>query len=569
MEILKIKDLTFSYSKNESNNKPVLDNINLSINKGDFVIVCGESGCGKTTLLRLMKKELMPKGEKSGSIYFQNTLIEELDDRSAASKIGFVMQNPDNQIVTDKVWHELSFGLESLGEKNENIRKKVSEIAEYFGLTDIYHSKTSNLSGGQKQLINLASIIVMNPQLLILDEPTSQLDPIAAREFISSIKRINEEFGITIVLVEHRLEEVYHLATKVAIMEEGKIIVYDTPINAANKLKEIDVNHKMWLGLPTSIRLFNSLNIDDKCPLTVNEGKIFLDKHFKDAKNKTYDYSKNMYNENLQTKKIAIEIDEGFFRYERDSQDILNNLNLKIYENEFLCILGGNGAGKTTTLKVLSGVKRLYRGKYRLWNKKIKEYNQNTLYRNNISLLPQDIQTMFVKDNVLEDLKELCSHFDYSKEEQDKRINQIVDLLSINSLLNKHPYDLSGGEMQKVGLAKILLSDPKILLLDEVTKGIDAYSKKVLGDILLDLIDKGKTIVLVTHDVEFAAKYATRCALFFDGKIVSLSDPVEFFSNNNFYTTSASRISRDTFNNTIIAETLIKQCLLNGEVSEK
>ena len=468
MAILAIKNLTFTYPNKE---EKALDGIDLEIERGEFVVLCGESGCGKSTLLRLIKKQLQPKGEKSGEILYNGTEVGSLDERTSVTDIGFVMQNPDNQIVTDKVWHELAFGLESLGEETDEIRRRVAEICGFFGIGDWYRKRTSELSGGQKQLLNLASIMVMQPKILVLDEPTSQLDPIAATDFIATLRKINEELGVTILLAEHRLEEVLPIAHKVILMNRATVMMVDTPRNIGKGLKQADPEHKMLLGLPSSVRIYNRLNVDDECPLTVREGKDFLERHFANLY-PGYDVKEEDYSE----REKAIEIMEGYFRYEKDSPDVLNGLSLTVYENEILCILGGNGAGKTTMLKIMSGLRRLYRGKLRVWGKKINEYSGNTLYRHNLASLPQNPQTLFVKNKLRDDLYEVTKIMEYGKEDSEKKINAVVQELGIEDLLGSHPFDLSGGEQQKAAFAKILLMEPKIVLLDEPTKGIDAYS---------------------------------------------------------------------------------------------
>lgn len=556
MAILEIKDLTFTYPNKEEN---ALTDVNLTIERGEFVVLCGESGCGKSTLLKLVKKQLQPKGTKTGRVLYEGTEIERLDERKSVTDIGFVMQNPDNQIVTDKVWHELAFGLESLGEETDEIRRRVAEISGFFGIGDWYRKRTSELSGGQKQLLNLASIMVMQPKILVLDEPTSQLDPIAATDFIATLRKINEELGVTILLVEHRLEEVFPIAHKIVLMNRAKVLMVDTPKNIGKKLKQADPDHKMLLGLPSGVRIFNRLNVDTDCPLTVRESRDFLEENFLN----TYP-GFNVQSEDYSKREKAIEISEGFFRYEKDSPDVLNGLSLSVYKDEILCILGGNGAGKTTTLKIMSGLKRLYRGKLRIWGKKISEYSGNSLYRHNLSSLPQNPQTLFVKNKLRDDLFEVTKIMEYGKEESENKVNAVVRELGIEYLLDAHPFDLSGGEQQKAAFAKILLMEPKIILLDEPTKGIDAYSKKILADILFRLKAQGITIVMVTHDIEFAAEYADRCAMFFDGQIVSVANPVEFFSTNSYYTTAASRISRGLYQNAVTVDMVVELCEKNG-----
>lgn len=275
MAILALENLSFSYPDRE---EKALENICLTIGRGEFVVLCGESGCGKSTLLRLLKKQLRPKGTKSGGIFYKGVEIDDLDDRTAVTDIGFVMQNPDNQIVTDKVWHELAFGLESLGTESDEIRRRVAEICGFFGIGDWYRKRTCELSGGQKQLLNLASVMAMQPEILVLDEPTAQLDPIAASDFIGALKKINTELGTTVLLAEHRLEEVFPLAHKAVLMDKARIFLTDTPRNVGNILKASDKPHKMLAGLPSGIRIFGRLDAKGDCPLTVGESRQFLEK---------------------------------------------------------------------------------------------------------------------------------------------------------------------------------------------------------------------------------------------------------------------------------------------------
>ena len=551
MEILRIENLSFRYPGTE---KRAVDSIDLSVNDGEFIVVCGESGCGKTTLLRLLKRELAPAGEKSGNIFYRGTRQEELDGRTAAAEIGYVLQNPDNQIVTDKVWHELAFGLENIGVPTEVIRRRVGEMASYFGIQEWFRKKTDELSGGQKQLLNLASVMVMQPKILILDEPTSQLDPIAASDFISTLKKLNRELGLTVILVEHRLEEVFPTADRVVLMDGGRVLLYDSPVNVGKRLGEMQNSHPMLLGLPSAVRIFNALHIDYVCPLTVREGRDFLERHF------AADENAITVGEYTHSDEAAIELKKVWFRYERDLPDVLRGTSLTVYGGEFYCILGGNGTGKTTTLNVISGLNKAYRGKVIINGKPIKDYRGNSLYRNNLAFLPQNPQTVFIKETVREDYSEILETLGISKDERTEMIEAVTARVGISHLLEKHPYDLSGGEQQKCALAKMLLLKPKILLLDEPTKGLDAYSKHTLKNILADLKSDGMTILAVTHDVEFAAENADRCALFFDGEILSADVPEKFFSENNFYTTAANRIARQLCRNAVTCEQVVAFC---------
>lgn len=542
MEILSIKDLTFSYPNKENF---ALQNVNLSINSGDFVVVCGQSGSGKTTLLRMLKKEIAPYGEKQGAVYYKGEDVEKLDDKISAQKIGFVFQKPDQQIVADKVWHELAFGLESLGYDSDYIRLRVGEMANYFGITSLFRKKTTELSGGQKQLMNLASVMAMSPDVIILDEPTSQLDPITANDFITTLKKINDELGLTVIIIEHRLQEVFPIADKVAVMEDGKVICYDTPRNVCEKLS----NHPMSQGFPSAVRIWQKSGSKGECPLTVKEGRNFINSNFSERKLPLRNTIPN-------TEDI-ITLKDVFFRYEKGGNDILSGTNLSIKKGEHFCILGGNGSGKTTTLKILAGLLKPYRGKVIIDNNKMTKKTTADFNRLGVAMLPQNPESVFLKSRVIDDYTELCKIKGIEKSDYEDKINSVAEKLGIKDLLENHPYDLSGGEIQKCALGKVLISEPKILLLDEPTKGVDAYSKLSLSKILQEIKSDGVTIITVTHDVEFASIVADRCGLFFDGEVLSSLVPQEFFSKNNFYTTASSRISRDKFANAVTVDDVV------------
>lgn len=538
MELLKIENLTFTYPKMLS---PAIKGVNLTVNEGEFVAVCGATGSGKSTLLRLLKRELSPLGEINGNIYYKGTEISDLDTKISASKIGFVMQNPEQQIVTDKVWHELSFGLENLGLDQKEIALRVCEMASYFGIEAWFEKSVSELSGGQKQLLNLASVMAMHPDVLILDEPTAQLDPIAATDFINTLKKLNTDFSLTVIIVEHRLEEVIPICDRLIVLKDGSVTHNGNPRKIIEKL---DNNDYIISAMPSSVRLYHSLSGEGDCPLTVREGKRFLQDNFSNEiislPTAEYEHREN----------YALQFKEVFFRYERDLPDVLKGVNLDVFENEIFCILGGNGSGKTTTLNATAGLIKPYSGNIKIFGKKIKDYKNQTLYKNCLSMLPQDVGTVFLKNTVREELS--------SAETEELPFD-------ISCLFDKHPYDLSGGEQQLVALAKVLATKPKLLLMDEPTKGLDADKKSQIISILRQLKLKGVTVVIVTHDVEFAAECADRCALFFRGNIVSVDTPAEFFGGNRFYTTAASRMSRGIYEKAVTIEQIKTLVNLNSE----
>jgi len=537
-ELYVVNHLSFSYPQQHER---VLDELSFTVKPGQFITLCGPSGCGKSTLLRHLKTVLSPHGVRSGQISFEGTQLEALGQREQSSKIGFVLQSPDNQIVTDKVWHELAFGLESLGYDTPTIRGRVAEMASFFGIQTWFYKSVSELSGGQKQLLNLASIMAMQPCVLILDEPTSQLDPIAASDFLATLGKINRELGTTIIMTEHRLEQVFPMSDRVLVMDHGRILLDGSPRDVGKTLR--DQGHSMFLAMPTPMRIFAAVPSDLSCPITVRDGRNWLDQL---ATTRTPSDNFITHKEDYTADEVVLSLKDVWFKYEKDVPDVVKGLSLSAHRGEFLAILGGNGTGKSTALSLMAGLNKPYRGA--------------VLASGSVGVLPQNPQTLFVKKTVEEDLMELCKGTRLSQDEKAAQIAQVTRLCRLEALLARHPYDLSGGEQQRAALAKVLLLCPSILLLDEPTKGLDAEFKQVFAEILYSLLRQGVTIIMVSHDLEFCAEYAGRCALFFDGNIVTCGNPRSFFSGNSFYTTAANRMARHLLPEAATAADVIRAC---------
>lgn len=571
MNILEIRDFSFSYPEQE---KRALTEISLDIKEGTLNVICGRSGCGKSTLLRQMKSVLAPHGERKGMIFYKGKPLAELEHRTQSKEIGFVMQNPDNQIVTDKVWHELAFGLESLGYDNATIRLRVAEMASYFGIHRWFYREVKELSGGQKQLLNLAAIMAMHPSLLILDEPTSQLDPIAASDFLETVKKINRDIGTTVIITEHRLQDIIPFADKVFVMDQGKLITEGTPGEIGLELKRRE--HGMFLSMPVPMQIFASVDSNLACPLTVSDGRMWMQEYLnlhpevvrgREIREAQPEETQNRKQGKNKKEKPAIEVKEVWFRYEKESADVIRDLSFQVKKGEFYAVVGGNGTGKSTTLSLLCRIRAPYRGKIILDGQDIRKFSDRELYNGYLGVLPQNPQSLFLKKTVLEDLysviggkKEKTSPEYPINMKKEKAIEGIVSLTHLEGLLERHPYDLSGGEQQRLALAKVLLLRPKILLMDEPTKGMDAEYKEELGEILKKLQQHGITIFMISHDVEFVAEYADRVGLFFEGNIVTNKETREFFAGNSFYTTAANRMARQFFPGAVTGRDVVK-CL--------
>lgn len=508
-----IKNLTFFYPNAKT---PALDNICLDIGQGEYVCVIGKSGSGKSTLLRCLKPALTPHGKLSGNIFFGGKPLSEISEYDKASKIGFVSQNPENQTITATVRHELAFGLENLGLEKDKIRMRVAETAGYFGISEWFDAETDSLSGGQKQILALAAASAMKPDALILDEPCAMLDPIAASSFLAALKKLRRELGITVIISEHRLDEILPDCDRTVLLDGGKILADQTPHKAVSYI--FNENHEMSAAMPVPSKLWNAVGDTLLAPsLTVREGKELLTDKVVGLPNP---------NTSGQIRREASLTAEGlWFRYEKAAPDVLKGTDFKAYKGEMYMLLGANGAGKSTLLKAFAGAIKPYRGKIKKQGKAV--------------LLPQNPLSLFLYSSVMDELNDVAQ----SNNTSDSGLYEIIKFCRLENLSERHPYDLSGGERQRLGLAMALLAKPEILLLDEPTKGFDAFFKAELGTVLKKLCrDSGLSVIMASHDIEFGAEYSDRCGLFFDGEIVTENDTRGFFSGNVFYTTAAGRI---------------------------
>ncbi|BCI59724.1 ABC transporter ATP-binding protein [Solibaculum mannosilyticum] len=516
---ISLVNYTFSYPKLDA---PTLRDITLEIGEGEFVLLCGPTGSGKTTLLRSMKREIAPVGKAQGTVLIQGEDRDQKRKTVSAMEVGYVAQSPDNQLVMDTVWHELSFGLENMGLPPHVIRRRMAETANFFGIESWADRKVYELSGGQKQILNLAAVMAMQPRILLLDEPTAQLDPIAAKQFLQILKRINEELGTTVVLSEHRMEDVLPLCSSVLFLQQGKIRHYSSPSAfVASLLKE---DHPFAKAFPASVHIAKGLGERERFPLSVKDGRLWLkEKGWKKGSAGSVPQP-DMY----PAGKPVLQAKEVWFRYRKEEDFVLRDASIAFYPREVHAIVGGNGSGKSTLLHLLSGAVKPNRGKIHR--------------RDGVrpGLLPQNPKALFTADTVKEELAEWKQNFQYT----DGDIDRVMDEMGISHLAGRHPYDLSGGEMQKTALAKVLLLCPTVLLLDEPTKGVDAMAKEELLHILRRQKEEGRTVVLVTHDLEFAARLCDRCSMLFQNGIACSDQGKAFFEQNAFYTTDCNRMTR-------------------------
>ncbi|MDR1573595.1 MAG: ATP-binding cassette domain-containing protein [Clostridiales Family XIII bacterium] len=577
MNAFEIKRFTFTYRDRET---PALDNVNLVVHTGDFVVLCGKSGSGKSTLLRNLKAMPLPPGVGSGRITFFGRPVEMIPPMERVRRIGCVTQDPDSQIATNSVESELSAGLARLGLSERSVLLRVAEMVSFFGIQPWFHQEISTLSGGQKQMLTLASAMSLSPEVLLLDEPTAQLDPIAARDFLDAVKKINRETGTTVVISEQRLEEVFPMADRVVVLDLGRIVVDAPPKRVGVTLAQL--GHDMALAMPAPMQVFLELEQDAAVkwrraeagslrsmgfPITVRDGREWLDDLFRDRPPAKRSVDRPRAED--EAREAAVELKDLRFRYGKNDRDVIRNLNLTVPKGKFFCIVGGNGVGKSTAVRLIAGQLGPYRGKIFINGKDVKRLSAKEKDAGVVSLLPQNQNLLFTASTVRQSL---LSVFDervkqdgnaFADYEKEGKLAGVTALLILDDLLDRKPTELSAGEQQRVALGMTLLRETGILLLDEPTKGLDNHFKERFAVIVRALLSQGKTVLTVSHDVEFCAKHADICALFFDGRVVAAGEPRAFFSGNRFYTTAANRMSRHIFENAVTTRDVIELCREN------
>ena len=465
---LEFQDVWFRYA---NGSEDVLKGAGISIPQGAFALVVGDTGSGKTTLLRLCKREIAPVGALRGAIRILGMDVNELPTGERASSVGFVFQNPSNQIVCDSVWHEMAFGLENMGVPQEQMRLRVAETCTYLGIEDWFHRKTADLSGGQQQVLALAATLAMRPQVLLLDEPTSMLDPVAQGQFLSLLFRANRELGITVVVATHSPHAIAAYATMALRIEDGVV---------------------------------TSVPLDTACarPALVGVTRVNPQVEGPDA-----------------VAQEVVRVRDAWLRYKRDDAWVLRGCDISLARGEVRALLGGNGSGKTTLLGTIARTMRPQRGRV-----------ANTLSKSQ-ALLPQDPKALLSFESVEEELMEWASLKGYGREQ----IEALLEQLHLpRAVLSMHPYDLSGGQQQLVALGKLLLARPQLLLLDEPTKGLDQQVRGVVARALADARDQGTTMVVATHDLAFVETVCDTASLLFDGEVTCTMPCDEFFASTTF-----------------------------------
>lgn len=521
MEIIKAQNASYWYPDAK---KPALCDIDLSINEGEFVLIVGSSGCGKSTLLRMFNR-IVPDyygGKLKGSVILNNKNIREYNKKDIVRKVGMVYQHPEKQIVMQDVEREIAFGLENLNTSLEKMRRNAAEVISFLNLGSIRDKSTQEISGGEKQRIAIASVIAMDPDIMLFDEPTSQLDPIASEEVLSFIKRLNRDTGKTVILVEQRLDRCFDMADRIIFMENGKIIDQGTPDNIPES-----INQRYFI--PSITYLFKQAGYKST-PVNVKQGRdLIKNMNFHGQKAVEYKFDTDIIN----VRKLN-------FAYEKNKR-LLKNINLSIKKGEIMAVIGENGAGKSTLFKIIAGLIEGYTGKVSISGKDIAEFNRVERI-NTIGYLSQNPNDYLGRDTVFDEVAYTLRNIDAF---EGGKVEDMLQKFDLASLRDRNPRDLSGGEKQRLAVACTLVSDPEILILDEPTRGLDSVNKEKLGKILTDLSETGKTIVLITHDSDFAGDYAHRVTMIFNGEITATGKTDDMLYDAIYYSTQISRLFKN------------------------
>ncbi|MDN5347743.1 MAG: energy-coupling factor transport system ATP-binding protein [Clostridia bacterium] len=535
---VKVETLTYYYPRSS---KPALENVSFTVQPGSFVLLAGGSGSGKSTLLRALSG-LIPHfygGRMAGTVQVGGLDTRRAGPPALAEVVGCVFQDPENQLVMPTVEAEVAFGLQNLGFSPALIRRRVAEVLQFFGLDHLREAEVRQLSGGQKQKLALAGVLALHPSILLLDEPTSQLDPVSAEEILQLIKRINEENGLTIILAEQRLERCLHLADELLFLENGRLVGQGPSAAMVRELSRRDS-----LLLPPLARLFAGYHFKD-LPLTVKEGRTLLRAMgFKEdgAVNKMPENKNRLMRPQKKPPastpgNTSVKIENLGFTYP-GGKEVLKGISLELKQGEVVALIGANGAGKSTLARHFNGLLKPVRGRVVVGGRDTRRYQVEDM-ADLVGYLPQNPNDLLFHPTVRRELEFTLTARGLKDAGQ---VQEALHLLELEDLAQADPRDLSGGERQRAALAALLVGDPQVLVLDEPTRGLDYRLKAKLGQLLCRLAEAGKTVFIITHDAGFVAEYAGRVIFLSAGEIVADGPKEEVLAGFYFFTPQLYRL---------------------------
>ena len=534
--MIEINNVTFTYAEGK---KPALNDVSLSIKDSEFILIAGPSGCGKSTLCRCING-LVPSfygGKISGSVTVQNINTLHTPTKEMAKTVGMVFQDPENQLMATDVEREIAFGLENLGLSKTLMAKRIEEVLDTVGIDHLRHRQISTLSGGEKQKTAIASVLVLHPEILVLDEPTSELDPKGAEEVIQLVKRLNEEFGLTVLLVEHRIDRVLQSVDRLILMNNSMIAYDGNPRDWIHHVGDTLPD----IGVPPITRLSVALqkkNIDTKTPLTIKEGRQNFSSVFKSKKFKKTDFSSIRKSKNSNDSVVTIK--NLWYKYP-DSPTILRGINLSISKGEFVSLIGRNASGKTTLAKMLNGLLKPTKGTVEINGINTTKTSVENLARD-VGYVFQDPNVHLFADTVEEEITFMMHNLGFSPKSIEESLEKMLTQFNLNYCRYAYPRSLSTGEKQRVALSSILAANPQLLILDEPTRGLDYELKKTLMHHLKTYQQNGGTILLITHDIELVAEFGERVLLISEGNIVADGTKHDVLSNSLHFSPQINRL---------------------------
>jgi energy-coupling factor transporter ATP-binding protein EcfA2 len=538
--MIELRNITYAYPNQA---KPVLENITLTVTPGEFLLVVGPSGAGKSTLLRCFNG-LVPHfygGKIQGQAQVGGRDPINLGPRGMSDLVGFVFQDPEAQFVTEQVEDELAFAMENHNFAQAKMRRRVEEVLDQLSMVHLRARRIDTLSGGERQRVAIGSVLTLQPAILVLDEPTSQLDPQAAEEILTTLQKLNHDLGLTIIISEHRLERVAQYADRICYVPgHGQPLLTGLPRQV---LSQVDL-------APPLAQLGRALNWQP-LPLTIKEGHPFAAelksrlKHNPPAANETPEKVRVAANPVITLKNVR-------YRYEGYTE-ALKEINLALHRGERVALMGRNGSGKSTLLKNIVGLLRPQQGRVNILGRDTRQTDLLDITRR-VGFVPQNPGRLLFHETVAEELA-------FTRHAHQLPPTDFADLLQslgLAELTQAYPRDLSSGERQRVALAAILAAEPEILLLDEPTRGLDYQNKVLLTRILNDLSGRGITIIMATHDVELVAHCADRVIIMGEGQVVVDGPIREVMTESLIFASQINKLLRD--NRFLTVEDVLQAC---------
>ncbi|GGM28044.1 putative HMP/thiamine import ATP-binding protein YkoD [Paraliobacillus quinghaiensis] len=517
--VIKVDHLTLSFE--DYPEKPVLDDINFELKAEENLLILGPSGCGKSTLTHCLNG-LYPReldGELTGDVFIKTKSIHEYSHGEVSHSVGVVFQDPETQFCMFTVEDEIAFGLENKGILPSEMENIIDSVLDLINMTAYKTRKITTLSGGQKQKLALACILAMEPDILVLDEPTANLDPVASLEFIKTIHQLQQQKNFSLIIIEHQLDGWISLIDRCLMLNNKGQVFYNGNLrDGVNVHRHTLEQQGIWIPTPTRIALEIEKQLDhtfDNLPLTVDELA-------------SYPLPNNIFLAHINRRSTQLALKAEELIWTKKSTTIINEIDINLYEGEFITILGANGSGKSSLSKLIAGIEKPNKGAIHLYEKSLNEWKERDL-RTKIGYVFQNPEHQFITDSVYDEVAFSLRVRGLHEEDINHQVTTILQQCQLTGFEESHPYTLSQGQKRRLSVATMIVDNQSILILDEPTFGQDANSTKQLLSLLKERNETGTTIVMITHDMELVQQYADRVVVMEDGKIALDTSPKQLW----------------------------------------